>query len=105
MIRGGRKIRFRPPKIRFHSNTKLSTNTTGKSHRTGWQNKNETALSLISPKHQNPRAPAPIGGPLAGGLAMAMVAAPRASNDRESTYPASQSSCTPKYYSRSSTVL
>jgi hypothetical protein len=52
-----RKYAFNPSKIRFHPNTKLPTNATGKSHHTGWRNKNETALSLISPKHQNPPRP------------------------------------------------
>jgi hypothetical protein len=31
MVRGGRKIRFCPPKVRFHAITKLPTNATGKS--------------------------------------------------------------------------
>jgi hypothetical protein len=33
MVRGGRKIRFRPPKIRFYTNIKLPTNATGKSEK------------------------------------------------------------------------
>jgi hypothetical protein len=33
MVRGGRKIRFRSPKVRFYSNTKLPTNVTSKSEK------------------------------------------------------------------------